>query len=275
MAGRHRPFRVVVGAEWPSALRPAAWLGSIRALGLVPAEFVPSDACQLGPNGVGVLPMSASARRAALDPSIKPAPPSRTVAVGRRLDPLVDHRIGAVAKPPPFRGALKPLLDQLLAPGPDGLDVGQQLVVGPTPGHVVADERPRGGLQLGRRRWPRRPRWRRGPAGWGSARAGCGRATTPTCCWSRAIRSPTSARCVRSPRWSCGARWSWPVPPRTKGPGCSRATARSAARSCRACVGSRPAPARRAPARTGLPPRSGGAACPRRPAGRSLPAAAG
>jgi hypothetical protein len=28
----------------------------------------------------------------------------------------------------------------------------------------------------------------RGPAGWGSARAGCGRAPTPTCCWSTATR---------------------------------------------------------------------------------------
>jgi len=35
------------------------------------------------------------------------------------------------------------------------------------------------------------------------------------------------------------------------------ATARSAARSCRACVGPRPAPAPRAPARTEIPPPSG------------------
>jgi hypothetical protein len=39
------------------------------------------------------------------------------------------------------------------------------------------------------RRWHRRPRWRPGPAGWGTARVGCGPAMTPTCWWWTATRS--------------------------------------------------------------------------------------
>jgi hypothetical protein len=73
------------------------------------------------------------------------------VAIGRRLHPLVDRRIGTAAtKALATPGTLELLLGGLLVLGPGGLHLAQQFVVAPPPSQVLAKQRACGGLQLAR-----------------------------------------------------------------------------------------------------------------------------
>jgi hypothetical protein len=89
--------------------------------------------------------------------AIKPAPPRRAIAVGRRLHPLVDHRTGAAARARAVHRTLKLLLGELLVFGPGRLDLTQQLVIGPTPAQIVARQRPGSSLHFTRIGTRRRP----------------------------------------------------------------------------------------------------------------------
>ena len=97
-------------------------------------------------------------RRPLLCLPIEPAPPGHQISVGHHLLPTVDGRLGATSGRPPAHGTLAPQLGEVIMVGPGRLDLTQQLVIGPTSGQVVTDQRRRSGRKLLAVGTARRPR---------------------------------------------------------------------------------------------------------------------